>query len=296
MNRRVARVTTFSLVFLAAVLLGTHSDVSAQDIPRSDSFETPRGLAMGSGVRSSASSTSAAAYNAAALPLARLYHIEAGVRYLPGVGRWSLGGTVVDSSTNKFAVGLSFRGIFGNDDEGYSGFDGRVSGGMTLGENLSIGVAGRYFSFTSDSQDETAVDPGSGLTFDASLVLSLEGLRVAALAENFINTGTPLAPIRLGGSASYTIDEVFTIGGDVLFDMTTFEDVELYVGGGAEYLAGGMVPIRVGYVHDSGRNTHTVTGGLGYMTQRIGFEVSLSHDISGANETQIMGSARYFVH
>jgi len=57
---------------------------------RAETAETARGMAMGTGSRASAMSSSAVAYNAAALPFGRLYHLEGIVGYTAGEGRWTL--------------------------------------------------------------------------------------------------------------------------------------------------------------------------------------------------------------
>src|SRR5262245_40470103 len=71
--------------------------------------ETARGIALGTGLRASAISTSALAYSPAALALGNLYHIEANVEYLSGLNTVALGGAAVDSSTSKLGAGIAIR-------------------------------------------------------------------------------------------------------------------------------------------------------------------------------------------
>ncbi|MEM9188509.1 MAG: hypothetical protein AAGF12_05010 [Myxococcota bacterium] len=268
----------------------------------SDELETTRGLALGTGARASAASTSAHAYNPAAMPLTRTYHIEGLVGYSPSANLWSLGSAIVDSSTNKLAMGLSFRGLIGAGDYSYNGFDGRASLAIPLAEFLSVGVAGRYFSLESNAQGPDGEDGptlGRGFTIDASIALQpVNGLRLAVLGNNLIDVESSLAPTLIGGGLSYQFGDVFMLGGDVLVDMTTFVDPKVIGGGGAEYLAGGTFPIRLGYRYDQGRSTHTVTGGVGYVDQKVGFDFSMSQDVSGdgESETQLLLGLRYFVH
>jgi hypothetical protein len=78
---------------------------------REDTYETARGIGMGTGGRAGASGTSAVAYNAANLSLARVYHVETAFGYVPGDNAYSTGGAVIDSVTSSLALGFSFRGV-----------------------------------------------------------------------------------------------------------------------------------------------------------------------------------------
>ncbi len=270
----------------------------AQDTPAREDLESTRGLAMGTGARASAASTSAIAYNPAGLPIGRLYHLEGLAAYEPSAGRWELGASVIDSMTNKLAAGLSFRGLLGDGESGYSGLDGRVGLGFPVSDAFSLGLSGRYLSLTRDGQvpegeDETLAQ---GFTLDASILIQpVTGLRIAAYGYNLIDLESPLAPLTIGGGAAYTAGELFTIGADVLVDLSTYDHAEWTAGGGLEYLAGGQVPLRGGYAYDHGRRVHTVTGGVGYVDQKVGVDISLSQDVRGASETRLLAAIRYFV-
>ena len=275
---------------------------AAQDVTHApEEIDSSRDMAMGTGARASAASTSALAHNPAGLPFGRLYHIEGFSEYVPSVGRWELGAGIVDSMTQRLAAGLAMRALLGNGDDGYSGFDGRLGLGFPLSDAFALGVAGRYVSINRDGQtpegDDLDEDLAKGFTLDASMTIQpTEGLRLVAFGNNLIDLESELAPLTLGGGAAFSAENVFTIGADVLVDMTTYEQAEWTVGGGAEYLAGGQVPIRAGYEFDHGRRVHTVTGGLGYVSQKVGVDLSLSQEVSGADETRLLASIRYFVH
>lgn len=256
---------------------------------------------MGTGARASAASTSALAYNPAALALGRLYHIEGFSEYSPSARRWELGASIVDSMTQKLAAGLALRALLGDGEEGYSGFDGRLGLGFPLSDAFALGVAGRYVSITRDGQtpegEDWDQDLAKGFTMDASLTIQpTQGLRMVAFGLNLIDLESELAPLTLGGGAAFSVENVFTIGADVLVDMTTYEQAQWALGGGAEFLAGGQVPLRAGYEYDRGRRVHTVTGGVGYVTQKVGVDLSLAQEVSGADETRLLAAIRYFVH
>jgi len=285
---------------LCALLWPMTAAAQTTELPRrAETAETARGLSMGSGVRASAMSTSAVAYNPAALPFGRLYHLEGIVGYTAGEGRWTLGSTVVDSSTNKLAAGLSMRGLIGDGEEGYSGLDGRVALGFPLGNSLALGVGGRYVSLTNEAQAPEGGEAtlARGFTVDAAIQLQpIESLRLAALGYNLVDVESALVPVLVGGSAALVLADVFTLGADVLVDLSTFEEAQILTGGGVEYLAGGQVPLRAGYRYDRGRHLHSLTLGVGYVDQKVGVDLSFTRDVRGGDATEFLAAVRYFVN
>ena len=98
-----------------------------------------------------------------------------------------------------------------------------------------------------------------------------------------------------GGSVSLTPVESFSIGGDMLFDFTTFEKTKLIAGAGMTYVAGAMVPLRFGYRRDQGRNLNQLTAAAGFTKGKIGTEFALRQDIGGRKETYLLFMFRYVV-
>lgn len=285
-------------VLLAALVFALPALATAQDA--ADTTESARGMAMGSGVRASAAGTSALAYNPANLSLARLYHIESGVAYDPGAGRFGLHAALVDSTTDTIAMGLSFRTLLGDGDGGYGGYDGRIGLGMALGEAVSVGLSGRYLNLSRTGQLPVGVTSDRvvrGFTLDAALRISPgAGFHLTGLGLNLIDLESGLAPVQVGGSASYTAGGVFTLGADVLVNLSRdLPGTPVMLGGGLEWLTGGRVPIRAGYLYDELRATHVFTAGLGYVDQKVGIDLALRQDVAGQNDTLMMASFRYFV-
>jgi hypothetical protein len=274
-------------------------------------IESARGVALGTGTRAAAASTQAHAENPANLPLSSLYHMEAFLGYQPRLRRTGAGAAVVDSSTSRLAAGFSARGLFGDNDAGVnSGWEGRASLGMALGDMLAVGIAGRYANFTvSDPRARperpVEVDAQPDQTFklkafsmDAAVTLHpLASFSVSLLGYNLIDTKSPLAPTLLGGSAAFGAQGL-TVGGDLLVDMNrtqTFSGPKLLAGSGVEYLAEGVAPLRAGYMFDQGRHQHLLTGGIGYVDQRMGIQVSLRQSVAGTRETTIFTAVQYFM-
>lgn len=267
-----------------------------------DTMETARTMAMGLGARASASSTSALATNPAGMSIGQHYHVESAVVYEPQASRFTTGGGLVDSHSGPINMGVAFRYIHGNGDNGHGGYDGRLALGLPLGDHFAIGLTGRYVSFWREAQEDS--DPfAEHVTFDAAIRVSpIPGLHIAALGYNLIDVGSSLVPMQVGGSVSYTIDNTFTLAFDGLADLGTFRDVqdnilpEAVLGAGAELFTG-EVPIRAGWAFDSGRDLHYVTAGVGWMNNDVGVDVALRQAVTGDDlNTWVLASFRYFVH
>lgn len=276
--------------------------------------ETTRGLATGTGLRSSAISSSALAYNTAALPLGGLYHIEGNLDFQPSNKVFGLGAAVVDSVTSKLAAGISFRGFISSADTSdenrrdFDGIDVYLGLGYPLGEAVSLGLAGRYNNFwrsdvfVDDFENETDTEDvtlAKGLNLDASLrIMPANNLQFALLAYNVVydKRDSPYVPVMVGGSFSFNIDKYATLGLDGLADVTSFDGVQFLVGAGGEYFISGVVPIRLGYRFDTGRKQHDVTGGVGYTDRHFGVDLSLRQRVAGGDETRLMAALRFYVY
>ncbi|MFW5921079.1 MAG: hypothetical protein ACOCUS_04510 [Polyangiales bacterium] len=290
-----------SAALIAAMSLAWPARGRAQDAPVEEStYETTRGMAMGSGVRASGLGTSAISYNPAALALSKLYHLESAAGYDPKDGGWWIGGAAADSVTSTVAAGMSFRGVFNHEEANYDGYDGRLALAVPLADVLAIGVTGRFVKLRPEKQDgmaEPVADKGvKGFTMDASVgVQPVPGLHIAAIGHNLVDRDSALTPMLVGGSIAYSYENMFSIGGEGFADLSTFEDPEVIAGGGMEFFAGGVAPLRLGYRYDSGRGIHSVTGGIGYVDEEVGLDLSLRQAVDGASDTRLVAGFRYHV-
>jgi hypothetical protein len=137
-----------------------------------------------------------------------------------------------------------------------------------------------------------------GFTMDAAATLRpVPGFALSALAYNVIDTKSPLAPMMVGGSAAFSSSGL-TVGGDVLIDLNKhelFAGPSLLFGGGIEYLASGLAPLRIGYAYDQGREQSFLTGGVGFVEPRFGAQLSLRQTLNGPGETTLFFGVQYFV-
>lgn len=267
--------------------------------PRESTYETARGLGMGTGTRASVAGTSAVAYNPANLTLAPVYHLESFASYVPNDRAWMYGGAVADSVTNRLAAGFSMHGVYGNEDRNYRGFDSRLALSVPFSDAIAIGVAGRFVRLRSRTENENGDRVGPGVkafTLDVGVrVTPVAGLHIAFVGQNLVPTESALAPMLLGGGVSYSYETLFTIGMDVLVDLTTFDSAELLLGGGAEVLIASQVPLRLGFRRDQGRELNQITAAIGYVDQKVGLDVALRQDVNGPKETQLVFAFRYHV-
>jgi hypothetical protein len=194
-------------------------------------------------------------------------------------------------------MGTSFRGVFSGENRRYSGWDWRSALGIQAVPQLGIGVGFRWAKLKADRVDGQRVGPSfEGITMDASLTITpIPWLRVSGLGYNLVKTHSALAPQMAGGSVSLAPVESFSVGGDLLFDFTTFETTKLIAGVGVGYTAGEMVPLRLGYRRDKGRNLNQITAGAGYTKGKVGAEVALRQDIGGRKETYLIFMFRIVV-
>jgi len=309
--------TSIAMNVLAASALMSRAFVSrafADDrvVPEAR-IESVRGVGLGTGARAAAVSTQAQAENPANLVGAGVYHLEAFMGYQPTFKRMGYGAAIVDSMTSRLAAGISARALVGDNSAGEnSGWEGRIGLGFPFGDSFSLGVAGRYANFTISDQrakrENDKLSPPAkpdrtfklnAFTLDAAATLRLiDALSISALGYNLIDTGSPLAPLMAGGAASVRLGDGVSLGGDAIVDMNThksFNGPKLQVGGGLEFLASGVIPLRGGYMFDQGRKQHAVTGGIGFVDTTFGLQVSLRQVVSGGSESTVMAALQYFV-
>lgn len=280
-------------------------DALGRNCPRSLQAESARGLALGTGMRASAMSTSALAYNPAALVLGRVYHIEGLVDYMADLKTVALGGAVVDSSTSRLAAGFALRGMLSGQG-GMGGIDGRLGLAFPFSDAISIGLTGRYMAVNQDQVSPTdmmlhSVRLAKGFTLDSSLrIAPLPNVQLDVSAYNLLRLSGDLAaayaPFILGGGLAIGIADIANIGADVLVDMTSYSSAATIFGGGVEVFAGAAIPLRFGYNYDVKRIQHTLSFGIGYTDRAVGFDLSLHQDIGGFGDTRVAGAFRIYVH
>lgn len=304
------RPSAFAVCFAVCAFVVAASPVCAQapcngpDCPEAAATESARGMALGTGLRASSVSTSALAYSPAGLAFGRLYHIEGNVDYIPDANGVALGAGVVDSSTSQLGAGVGIRGFISGAG-GWGGVDGRLGLAFPFSEAFAVGLAGRYITLSADDDQGDSQTLAQGFTMDASFrIRPAASFQIDLGAYNFIPQDNAMVPVQLGTALAFGISDALSLGADFLIDTSTFGKPQFLTGAGLEFLAGGAVPLRIGYRFDTGREIHCVTGGIGYTSQYVGLDLSLRQQVATGEsdsydstlDTRVMGAIRYYVH
>jgi len=139
-----------------------------------------------------------------------------------------------------------------------------------------------------------------GFTLDASATVTpIEWLHISLMGYNLIDLDSALTPVQVGGSVGVLLPDFgLGIGTDLLVDLSTFSSAQVIAGFGVEYTAAELVPIRLGYRRDRGRETHTLSLGVGYIADKFGVDFSMRHDVRalpGNRLTELLVTFRYNV-
>jgi len=279
--------------------------------------ETPRSAAMGGALRAMGTGTSALLLNPAALPGARLYHVEAIAQVTPETDRQVYGGAVVDSVTSRLAGAFSFMGGWA-DRAGIDRtfLDMRLGLAYPITDRFMVGITGRYFKLSQsglgpfglssvsggllDSAATTTSPPGrlaivNNLTLDIGLVAKpTDNIYIAAVGQNLTYPKNGLMPTIVGGGLGYAGD-TFSIEADGLADLNSWDKPTVRVGAGAEYLVVGVVPIRAGYRFDQGAKLNTLSLGTGYIGSFFSIEATVKRTLSNPGATTMIFSVAYFL-
>jgi opacity protein-like surface antigen len=120
------------------------------------------------------------------------------------------------------------------------------------------------------------------------------GVAVSVVGQNLTDPGHGFLPLMFGGGVGYG-SNAFTLEADVMGDFTTYEDTSWRYMFGAEYLAGGQYPLRVGYRYDDGQENHALSAGVGYAAREFSFDLSARHTLGDQALTAFFIGLRYHV-
>lgn len=316
--RPVTRASLLTVAGLSLLAPGTAAaDASPLPPPIVYNYgehETPRSAAMGGALRAMGSGTDGIFLNPAALPEARVYHIQALAQVTPETGRQVYGGTIVDSVTSRMAGGFSFVGGF-MDPKGLdrSFLDMRLDLAFPISDRFIIGVAGRYLKLTQSGVGPFGLSPFSGglidttstdrppgrtamvnaLTVDAGIVVRpTDSFFISAVGQNLTYPKNGLLPTTVGGGLGYG-NGVFAVEADGIADLNSWSKPTARVGAGAEYVAAGIVPIRAGYRFDQGAKLHTLSIGTGYVGPIFSIEAAVKRTLASPGATAMVFSIAY---
>jgi hypothetical protein len=302
---------------LAAFCVGGPLGAEPSELPPEVGYsysevETARIAGMGGALRAFSNSLEAIQLNPANLAATRVYHMGGLAQFWTAANRQSYGIAVVDSvvSRSRLAGGLSANWLF-QDPDGVdrSGLDIRFGLGFPLSDAFSVGATGRYLDLSQDGfpRGRELLPPSlatSGLrqesivqdiTVDAGLTIRPSPeLAFSLVGYNLTDPGHSLLPLSFGGGVGFASNLV-TLEADLVGDFTTYEETKLRAMAGAEILAGGQYPLRVGYRYDDGQTSHALSGGIGYASKEFSFDASVRRILGGDAATVFYFGLKYHV-
>lgn len=214
--------------------------------------------------------------NPAAISLYRRYQIEAsGAWDIPNGYGW--GGTaVVDSQTSEVAGGASYQLVTFNTPEGRNtAHVSTLALAMGFGSIVHIGLQGRYHLIYGPAATNS-ITMGAGVIVRPWewLCLSLSGHNLIPVNSIYIQRYFSLAVSSMIGMFTPT----FELRGDFNASVPRFA-----YSGGIEWIAGGAVPLRAGYVWDGIAGTQYAGAGIGYFSEGSGVDIAYRHEFGGHN-------------
>lgn len=247
-----------------------------------------RTMSMGGAQRAVGSSNETIYWNPAGMALRKRYEIDG--QYLYGsrdaVSHYNL--SIIDSTTGPVAGGVAYTYTHaGPRDAGLHRI--RMGFAIQLSENLALGISGQHVrgGYTlSQAPERTEPRLWSG---DVGLIARIsDHLQIGASARNLIrDERSELTRRDIGAGLAY-VDETFTVTAEADWDLEDKKRSTAYRVG-AEYLAGGSFPLRLGYAHEpyvgndaQDGDESVLGGGVGILVAtgsiNAGYQKSLSRD------------------
>lgn len=247
-----------------------------------------RSMSMGGAQRAVGTNNETLIWNPAGMALRKRYDIDAQYMHGKRDATNSYNISIVDSTTGPVAGGVNYT--YTNAGPRDAGLHRLQMGfAIQLSESLAVGISGKHYfgHYTlSGASEETKPKLWSG---DVGVLARIsEHLQVGVSARNLIrDERSELTRRDIGGGVAF-VDESFTLTAEADWDL---EDKKRSTAwrGGAEYLAGGSFPLRLGYANQpfvdaNGQDDreNVLGGGVGILVAtgsfNAGYQQSLSRD------------------
>jgi hypothetical protein len=219
-----------------------------------------------------------------------------------------------------------YPAIGGSTEAAREGHEWGTSIAIPIGERFSFGLTTKYVRAGTTVPNPNAAVPGQpatvqldsstttatadGFTADLGLVLRLgDSLNLGLGGYNLIPLHSVEAPIGLGGGLTLLLDTQVLISADFKVDFDRYRNpakvnpdgtlvqgdsrATARIGGGIEYIAGGIVPLRAGFVQDTGRPGSYISAGIGYQSRQFAIDLAYRQKVNDGNESLIIAGIRY---
>ena len=260
----------------------------------------PRATGVGESLRAAATGALATVLNPAGLTLARNYVVEASYGYRHADKTHVQAVSICDSVTTRVGACVFYNHV--SADPTVPGDLYLHEGGITMSTPmgpLSLGVTNKYVSYNESMTETVPVDSShKGFVFDAGLTYRVfPTFTVAAVGYNLLGSDDSRYATAMGFGVAFNAMDRLLLAADAKYD---FETENARYGGGVEYLftsgqAQQGMPIRGGYVYDSGSGASYITGGLGFITTKIAIDSALRKQVNHGSELLCQFSLRLFL-
>jgi hypothetical protein len=263
---------------------------------------SPRSVGMGEALRGAATGALAPLLNPAGAALTKSYVFEGFYGFRPEDHSHVEAVSLCDSVTTNVAACLSYDHLsaspeymLGTGERSSHRF--ALTTAVPVSDAIFFGITQKYVIY-----DETMMlDPvvqveKKGYLVDFGLTLKvMDTLNLGVAGYNLIGADDAEYSRALGGGLAWNILPNLLAAFDARYNFIT-ETTRL--GGGMELFWNSVddagMPLRFGCVHDTLGNVTALTGGLGFVSSRVGIDFSLRKDISNGDELMMQASLRLF--
>ena len=263
---------------------------------------SPRSVGMGESLRAAATGALAPLLNPAGVALTKSYVFEGFYGFRPEDHSHVQAVSLCDSVTTSVAACLSYDHISSSPEDTLGTGDRTshrfaLTTALPLSQSMFIGITQKYVIYN----DKLMMDPvveheKKGYLLDAGLTIKvMDTINLGIAGYNLIGADDGPFARAMGGGLAWSIAPSLLLAADARYN---FGNDTTRAGGGLEYFftsgdAQG-IPIRLGYVHDSDGNVSAITGGLGFVSSRIGLDLGIRKAVANGDELMMQASLRLF--
>ena len=262
----------------------------------------PRETSVGESMRADSRGGLSVTLNPAGLSLSREVVFEGGYGYRKGDGASAVSVSACDSTV---PVPGCFYYHYFSAEPSIGGMDmsrRAHEGGLVMARNISpkvaVGSTAKYYDYNTELMGEEST---SGFAWDVgAIVRATSMINVAVVGYNILGTNSEQYPRALAAGASARPFQSMSLSFDAAWNLDAPEGQSTgRYGGGAEYfLTSGDqqtgYPLRAGAIYDAQLTGTYVTGGIGVVTQKLGFDVGMRKQVDGGDELMVTASLRFF--
>lgn len=225
--------------------------------------------------------------NPAGLALAKVYDVELG--YLDdfrGSDR-RINASVIDSQAGPVAGGLAYtysdRRPLDMDEGGLrvKGHRVEIASATKIADTAALGVTTRYLHYSIKDENGEEIDSFKVFTVDAGVQWRIwEGLSLGVVGYNLTNSDRKEVPIGWGAGLGFQLG-AFSLEADVRYN-AKIGKARYSLGAG--YVIADLVPIRVGTWYDLKNDAWAISGGLGFVYERVAIDVGYRQLLTGMTD------------